>query len=370
MNTERPLPPEAAERDAWLQAALRHAPDAQIEAPPALGALILREARAKAKTPRPARRAAQWWAWLARPSVGAAFASVMVATAVGVLWWDRPLEEHGPRPAAMAEPEAVAPPVTSPTPSPSSPATAATPAPEAAVEKASPRLPAPAAAPQRAPAPKAAEPARREAAARPPSRAPQAAADATVAAAGQAAPRPEAPPPAADPAAPSLRSPEALSAATAVPPPAPPAAPAPTAAAPAAALATESRDLRHRLALAPDSASLADLRASLAVDALRWSWRRGGSAEHAVGDRITGWLAQLEMETGSRWRRAPAAPAGAEDELVLSHQGGATHRLRIASGSVRWETVSPDGSVRRWQAPLEPAAERALRSQLLEATMH
>src|SRR5205814_332815 len=34
-----------------------------------------------------------WWLATARPSVAGAFATVVVATLVGVLWWQRPLEE-------------------------------------------------------------------------------------------------------------------------------------------------------------------------------------------------------------------------------------------------------------------------------------
>ena len=39
---------------------------------------------------------AAFWMWLARPPVAAAFASVMAATLVGVMWWDRPLDETLP----------------------------------------------------------------------------------------------------------------------------------------------------------------------------------------------------------------------------------------------------------------------------------
>ncbi|MEO8808593.1 MAG: hypothetical protein ABI433_21120, partial [Burkholderiaceae bacterium] len=88
------------ERDAWLAQALHHAPDANADAPPALSDTILREARAAARqsaapaAPRPEsvsplRWLASAWDWLARPPVAAGFASVMVATLVGVMWWDR-----------------------------------------------------------------------------------------------------------------------------------------------------------------------------------------------------------------------------------------------------------------------------------------
>jgi len=120
--TERdaaPPPPRSArdddERDAYLRAALRHAPDTDARPPEALSARILREARAAAAptTPaggrvRPAMRERMssalrsLWDASARPSLAGAFATVVVATLVGVLWWDRPLEEPLSRPAAVA----------------------------------------------------------------------------------------------------------------------------------------------------------------------------------------------------------------------------------------------------------------------------
>ena len=87
------------ERDAWLRAALAHAPNADIAAPPALSAAILRDAA----RPQAARAPALWrrwldaWSWLARPPVAAGFASVTVATVVGVMWWGRPIDEAMPR---------------------------------------------------------------------------------------------------------------------------------------------------------------------------------------------------------------------------------------------------------------------------------
>jgi len=104
-----------ADRDAWLSYALRHAPDADMAAPPSLSEMILREAQAKAKpaaaaAPRPA--APFWsrvWDWMARPAVGAGVASVMLASLVGVMMWNRPLEEMSPRPSVDIPPVATAP---------------------------------------------------------------------------------------------------------------------------------------------------------------------------------------------------------------------------------------------------------------------
>jgi hypothetical protein len=102
-------------RDAWLSQALRHAPDSNAAPPTALSEAILAEARAAAARPMPSlpQRAhvdartlgavlSSWWTALARPPVAAAFASLMVATLVGVMWWDRPMDETLPRPASPA----------------------------------------------------------------------------------------------------------------------------------------------------------------------------------------------------------------------------------------------------------------------------
>lgn len=98
-------PPHSAcgpDHDAWLREALRHAPDASASPPPTLRDAILAEARAAARTaampraapaPSPLDRLLAFWSWLARPPVAAGFASVMAATLVGMLWWDRPMDE-------------------------------------------------------------------------------------------------------------------------------------------------------------------------------------------------------------------------------------------------------------------------------------
>ncbi len=98
------------ERDAWLRAALAHAPDADIAAPPALSAAILRGAAHPPRAAAPAlgQRLLDAWSWLARPPVAAAFASVMLATVVGVMWWGRPIDEAMPRPPAALRSEAPA----------------------------------------------------------------------------------------------------------------------------------------------------------------------------------------------------------------------------------------------------------------------
>ena len=105
-----------AHRDAWLREALRHAPDADALPPSDVSDAILAQARAaaratapissRASSPAPRATAhpsafAAFWAWLARPPVAAGFASVMAATLIGLMWWDRPLDQTLPgRPEA------------------------------------------------------------------------------------------------------------------------------------------------------------------------------------------------------------------------------------------------------------------------------
>ncbi|HEY3634569.1 MAG TPA: hypothetical protein VGK95_05920, partial [Caldimonas sp.] len=124
-----------AERDAWLREALRHAPDSGALPPSALSEAILASARAATRSTEglPPRRAphtgpkhplAAFWDWLARPPVAAGFASVLAATLVGLMWWDRPIDEMlARRPevaredAAPAAPGAIVRPLEGPAPS-------------------------------------------------------------------------------------------------------------------------------------------------------------------------------------------------------------------------------------------------------------
>jgi hypothetical protein len=96
-----------AERDAWLHEALRHAPDSGALPPRGVSEAILAEARAIARQGQARRRRASeatprhplaaFWDWLARPPVAVGFASLMAATLIGLMWWDRPLDETLPR---------------------------------------------------------------------------------------------------------------------------------------------------------------------------------------------------------------------------------------------------------------------------------
>jgi hypothetical protein len=86
-------------RDAHLRQALRHAPDADAAPPPGLSAGILAQARAAVR-PTPAAIVVPWWQrlWsqMATPAFGGAFASLMLAGVIGVLWQDGPPPEALP----------------------------------------------------------------------------------------------------------------------------------------------------------------------------------------------------------------------------------------------------------------------------------
>lgn len=110
-----------AEHDAYLRSALRHAPDAALVPSEALNEAILKQARSAAARPsvpasgagaaasssgralprdwgtRAWRRLASVWMWFGQPAVATGFAGLMVATLVGVMWWDRPLDEALPQ---------------------------------------------------------------------------------------------------------------------------------------------------------------------------------------------------------------------------------------------------------------------------------
>lgn len=119
------------EHDAWLREALRHAPDSGAAPPSVVSAAILAEARAAAARPTAGRAVRRGgpaanpllalWDWLARPPVAASFATIMVATLVGLMWWDRPMDEtlsRAPAPALERSevPRAAAPVPAAPTP--------------------------------------------------------------------------------------------------------------------------------------------------------------------------------------------------------------------------------------------------------------
>lgn len=317
---------DAVPRDAWLREALRHAPDAQAGPPPKLEQTILRMGRA-AVAPRMERPAASpagpgafaaFWAWLARPPVAAGFAALMVATVVGVMWWDRPLDDALPPreetvAVSPAPSTAEAPALTSAT-SPGLPeaakrAAAAPPADTvarkssttAAMPKAEAPPPAPlvAAAPAPVPAPAAETTAReRESAER---------REATVArmAAPQAAPT-------AAPAAPSA---DAAAAGTL-------AGRAAAAAAPAASAFIETpglSNLRFEIRRQPES----------------WSWQRDDGPARPMDDPMFEWIVQADRTARPSWQAGAVGADQATTTLRFTRGGVVRAVLRLGPGGMR-----------------------------------
>lgn len=343
-------------RDPHLRAALRHAPDAHLQAPPQLGELILKEARAKARDAKPVApaapsRARRVWDWLARPAVATGFAGVMAATLVGVMWWDRPMDEAMPRsPVPVAAPQA------------EKPAAPAAPA----IERTQPAPDAAAPSPKREPAPK---------------KKPEASGDATAGAFGESV---EVAPPAPSPAPPP----------TAAPAPAPAAAPPVLSAdASADALRAQGRaredEQKRERSMAPAEAQsrraaakaqlnesrlqregeaftgVASVRAVIAAEPSRWSWQRADGTPQAMGDPVYAWLAQLDSSTGTGWQaraaRETSAPRGRA--LGLLRDGQLQHSFQLTErgvlwqrGQTTWQVELPAETLAALQAALETAA--------------
>lgn len=369
----RPVPPspEDTERDAWLAQALRHAPDADMAPPPSLSEMILREAQAKAKpaaTP-PARPPQPlWmraWVWMAKPSVGAGLASVMVATLVGVMLWDRPLEERSPRstmnlptapaaaPAPAAEP---VPPAPAQKPAPAEPAhDLAAPAADALKQQSAAKMKEELATAEKkrqvVPSERRAEVAKAVVAAKDDRQRADTAGQAPDAL-GKAARTAQA----MAPAAPAMDAAPAPTVATVAPPAQAPAPPAPE--------ALRSRVAGGQAARAPDEPSLTALRASLAAESAQWRWQRDAGAAHAIDDALAAFLAEVDAAAGNRWQpsrlaglaastsNAVAAQAKTEtfrDKAVapalrLVRDGRTLHVLRLDGHVLRWERHDVEGS--------------------------
>ena len=374
MNSPRPPddprddPHAEPARDAWLSEALRHAPDADAAPSVAVRETILRQARAATASP-PRSRNSAWqrfnaaWAWLSGPRVAAGFASVMVATVVGLLWWDRPIDE-ALRPVEPAAP--VAAPAATPIPAPApvaapapQPPTAAPPAPSAEPGRdqaaaAPPRVAAPR-QPEARPRNDTANDARREAqAAR---AAPDAAGETRTLADAPDSPRAEKEAKELDAtrerrtetaqaktAAPALRSAPAAAAGMAQAP-APAVTPAP--ASPPAAAAPPPRQAR--------TAPLRALLEALAEESPRWRWQRDGAAERTLTPELQAWLQRLDRTLAGRGASTDSAG------LALAPDAGSTQELRLlrdggVQAVVRFE---PDGRLR-----IEIAGEAPLTAQL------
>jgi hypothetical protein len=329
--------------DAWLREALRHAPDAEAGPPPKLNETILRMGRA-AVAPRAERKPSAavpmsaassssgladtigaWWAWLARPPVAAGFAGLMVATVVGVMWWDRPLEEALPPreeavAAAPSQDTTTAPAaVTTPAPAglPEAAKRAAAPvANDTALRKAAPAASPPPAAPAVAPkaeaAPPAAAPAPAPAAAQSP--APPVVAE-SAAREREGAERREATAarmasataPAADAAAPSALSGRAAALAT-------------PAAAAASGIETPSlSNLRFEIRRQPDS----------------WTWQRDEGEARSMDEAMQNWIAQADRTSRPSWQLGATGPDSSTTTLRFTRGGVVRAVLRLGPSGMR-----------------------------------
>lgn len=355
------------ERDAWLREALRHAPDAQAAPPAALSDAILRHARAatnRERTPASQRPVGAWaaaWQWLARPPVAAGFASVMIATLLGLMWWDQPIDPTLARPPA---PGATPAPPTAQAPAPPAPVSTSPPATAPAADMAAERMAkgepdmsserpvaaartAPKAAPRRAepePAPFDDGKAAADAAPAAPANSENAATARAPASSAQAALR------ARGASSPSVAA-EAGTAARAE----------------SRAVASGQFDRR---AAAPAMqrrddadtsrpAAFGALLASIAAEPERWHWQRGGEMQ-PMRPALQRWLGRIDVAAAPHWRSgADAAPAGETAVLRLYRDGALAATLRLDDATF---------SVASSQAALPRAMTAALKQALDEAT--
>ena len=422
--------PDDLDRDAWLRHALQHAPDADAAPPAALSAAILAQAHAQVRseapaglhhTPTQAAPQAGWgarlmaaWRWLAQPPIAAGFASVMLATVVGVMWWGQPLEQAlPPRDVPLAsKPEAVPPPPMAPElkrsgenglPGVNSAAEAATardigsasPATRVTAAQTPRALP----RPDSAPAPAPAE-ARAKSAASPPVRATGEAPTAAIGATRE--------PPAESPPAPVMvDTPATAAPAGRAAGPIPNAAadrsregrddrraaPAPERAIERGADLAAASSARGRMesavqdlsAAAPRTLAAAQVRAMRPavfddivrggrIEPQRWSWQVISGTTPRSGTAPLAWLAQLDAAVGSRWfsteGSANPPPAGEQVELRLWRDGQPHSAVRLDSDGVRLEAldaVSGKPTV-TWRASLDASTAAALREAFVQAT--
>jgi len=386
-------------RDAHLRAALRHAPDHDAAPPPALSEQILAVAR---RSVRPApedraswvRRARAAFASaldaLTRPAGAAAFASLVLATVIGVMWREGAPPEALPEraPAQRVAPPTPSAPPAAQAPAPPAPAIVQSPSTPAAEASVSARTQAqhgagaakPAVEPKRrvttasaesapqAERSQAAQPfgatganavrARPDAAARDEARKATTSKAATSADAQEPTPAeaaaqgpglaktPPAPPIAAEqPTVPATPAPLAPSVAS--PPPMPRAAP--LAAAPPAPSALRSSPA----SAVPDpfASLLVELgrEAAGAPSSTTHRWQRSGALALPHGPIAQAWLAELQRATQGAWQAQGPTPVGAH-ALVLSNERGVVGRLELIEGGVLWHiTSAPNVS---WRAAL------------------
>jgi len=405
------------EHDAYLREALRHAPDAALDAPPALKDNILRQARlatAPVATERKRHggvlhRLAAAWAWLARPPVAAGFASLMVATLVGLMWWGGPIDEAPTDAGGRAVPAAAPPPAEAPISEAKKKADALAPAVSAEPVQATPSLSKAesppgrpkerqerevaaatnAAAPRsdetrRQPAPPA--PAQAAAVADDPSptglrRVPLPPPPPTRTADQLAAPperasteRPAPGPSVQDTSAAKAAAPAATPMAAAAPPPAQemtqerarrsdagkPASPAL-----ASTAGASPQALGEAASPAPAPSPVATLQAAVAASPERWAWQHSRGTAQPMNETVQTWLAGLEAATRGRWQMASDAEKPPSSTSLRLWLDGRPHtQIRLDNGEVSIDV----GPGRGQRAVLAPADAAALRDALEQAT--
>ncbi len=395
------------ERDAWLSHALRHAPDANADAPAALSDTILREARAASvrsaiPAPAPAPRRAptgpmQWlasaWAALARPPVAAGFASVMVATLVGMLWWDRPLDESlppAPEPVSstpQARAEAAAGAAAAAATAPAAPQVQTPPTAQAQANPA-PRAPGSAARAPVAPGAvnetkDAAKSSRAQKPANEPARA-RTDAESAPAVTGRGAA------PAAFPVTPPAPAPQAAAAANEARPSFAPRRElaTPAAKAPAELLAQGAADAaqssRGELRATESSASpslakarsaeaasapLAALRLSVAQQPERWRWQRGSGAAQPMSEAVQRWLAEFNRLSAPRWQAGTDNNAARDSAATLRlFRDGVLQATLGLAGATAWVEAGSAAAPASYTASLPEGSAQALQKALEDST--
>lgn len=374
--------------DRWLREALRHAPDAHEPVPPALADTILRAARAQTlqARPRPAPVPAprtRWWAWLdalARPQVSGAIASVMLATVLGLMWWDMPVDvavptnepaaASSPPPAAAREEDQARP----------SPGTDTADRANRNEEHADSRTPAMRGESRSARQRQAEQQAEQRAAEKKSADTPRAAAEAEARKALRRSDVPQPPPP-DTPAPANSGMPTPSPAAAPVMAPAAPSIAAPVAApAPPPAQPSETGDerpvdirdkadpapaLRQRaagsLAAAP---VLAPLTESLADDPSRWQWQFANDEAQPVTPALIDWLRALDRATTRGWTPADGSTAtgGPVATVRLLRDGQTRHLWTLHGDHVAWVRAGA-----AFTAPLDPDTALRLRQALMKA---
>jgi hypothetical protein len=90
------------DQDAHLRAALRHAPDAELAAPPTLSREIL-AAATRATAPARASAGRSFWAWLLHTPLAGGLAGLMLGVLVAWMWWAQTGSDTPERAAAPAD---------------------------------------------------------------------------------------------------------------------------------------------------------------------------------------------------------------------------------------------------------------------------